>query len=68
MALRLDLSPGDVIRIGTGTVLRVEAKSGNRTRVSIDSEYRVVKEPRGSEPPVPAPAGQPPKPVVTRPR
>lgn len=46
MALRLDLAPGDVIRIGTGTILRVETKSGSRTRVAIESDYRVTREGR----------------------
>lgn len=46
MALQLDLAPGDVLLIGTGTKLRVEAKTGKRMRVSIESDYRVTREPR----------------------
>lgn len=45
MALRLDLVPGDVVRIGSGTVVRVVEKSGRATRVMIESEYRVTREP-----------------------
>lgn len=56
MPLQLDLSPGDVLRIGTGTTIRVEAKTGNRTRVSIESDYRVVREPQRVKTPA---AGQP---------
>jgi hypothetical protein len=44
MALRLDLVPGDVVRIGSGTVVRVVEKSGRATRVMIESEYRVTRE------------------------
>lgn len=67
MALRLDLSPGDVLRIGTGTVLRVESKSGSRTRVSIESDYRVTRDPARVEPQT-APATKRAPPAVRRPR
>lgn len=72
MALRLDLQPGDVLRIGTGTVLRIESKSGSRTRVSIESEYRVQKESgKGTAPSRPDPNSAPPAPgapLIPRPR
>ncbi len=41
MALFLDVEPGDVVRIGADTVVQVERKSGQRTRIRIDSEYKV---------------------------
>jgi len=67
MALRLDLSPGDVLRIGTGTTLRVESKSGNRTRVSIESDYRVTRDPKRVEAQA-TPAPERAAPAIRRPR
>lgn len=37
MALHLDVEPGDTIRIGPHTTVRIERKSGQRTRLRIDS-------------------------------
>lgn len=68
MALRLDLAPGDVLRIGTGTVIRVESKSGNRTRVSIESDYRVTRDPARVEPPAASSSRQGGEPAIKRPR
>ena len=70
MPLKLDLQPGDVVRIGTATVLRVESKSGNRTRLSIESEYRVEKESpsaRRLTPPMPTGSPVAPGPPIKRP-
>ncbi|GEM_PF-7123746 len=36
MALKLDLAPGDAVRIGD-SVIKLEEKSGKRARISIDS-------------------------------
>jgi hypothetical protein len=41
MALYLDLAPGDSLRIGHDTVLKMEAKSGQRARVRIESKHDV---------------------------
>lgn len=49
MALYLDLKPGDAVRIGGNTVLRVERKTGQATRVRIDTEYKVTMD-RGDVP------------------
>ena len=37
MALLLDVEIGDAVRIGDGTVVRLEAKSGKRARLRIES-------------------------------
>lgn len=42
MALYLDLKPGDAVHIGGNTVVRVERKSGQATRLRIDTEYKVT--------------------------
>jgi hypothetical protein len=63
MALYLDLAVGDSLKIGPDTTIKMEAKSGQRARVRIDSkaDVRHLKageaEPtlkRGPEPPTPA--------------
>lgn len=41
MPLILELNTGDALRIGTGTVVRIEKKKGQKVRVSIDSDYVV---------------------------
>jgi hypothetical protein len=65
MALILELAAGESFRIGSGTTVRVEQKSGSRIRLSIDSEYRVVREPRGAV----QPTQQPPEAAqIRRPR
>lgn len=68
MALFLDLELGDALRIGDDTVVRLEAKSGKRARLRIESPAD-VKHLRGGEEakagltrpapaePMPAPAG-----------
>jgi hypothetical protein len=63
MPLFLDLEPGDAVRIGEKTVLRVERKSGGRTRVRFDTDYRVTLE-RGAAAKDPQrPAAAPPAPA-----
>lgn len=37
MALHLDVEPGDTIRIGAHTTVRMERKSGQRARLRIES-------------------------------
>lgn len=37
MALHLDVEPGDTIRIGDHTTVRMERKSGQRARLRIES-------------------------------
>lgn len=41
MALYLDLAVGDSLRIGPDTVIKMEAKSGQRARVRIESKHDV---------------------------
>jgi hypothetical protein len=41
MALYVELGPGDELKIGGNTVVGVEKKSGGRTRLRVESEYRV---------------------------
>lgn len=49
MALFLDLDNGDAVRIGEGTVVRLEAKSGKRARLRIESSED-VEHVKGAEP------------------
>lgn len=57
MALYLDLKPGDAVHIGGGTVVRVERKSGQATRLRIDSEYKVTMDRGDLRRPEPAAQG-----------
>lgn len=57
MALYLDVEPGDAVHIGGNTVVRIERKSGQRTRLRVDTEYKVTME-RG-DPPRPQPGHDP---------
>ena len=41
MAFIRDFEPGDVIRIGEQTVIKVEHKSGGRARLRIESDYPI---------------------------
>jgi hypothetical protein len=50
MALKLDLAPGDAVRIGN-SIIKVEDKSGKRTRVSIDSDEDIQSYKAGSKVP-----------------
>jgi hypothetical protein len=57
MAVYLDLEPGDSVRIGADTVIRLVQKSGRRAKLRIETEYRVKHErvddmPRPSATPV----------------
>jgi hypothetical protein len=64
MPLFLDVEPGDTLRIGSGTTVRVERKRGQRTRLRIDSEYRVQFDRAADDVPLP---GKPEPPVIRRP-
>lgn len=72
MALFLDIEPGDTVRIGQSSIV-LEAKSGRRARLRIDSTEDVTHSKGGSEstlarsaPTEPAPdTGR--KPIFTRP-
>jgi len=55
MPLFLDVEPGDAVRIGADTVVRVERKSGQRTRLRIDSEYKIELDRAAAEPARPDP-------------
>jgi len=63
MALHVEVSAGDVIRIGGNTVLTVGRKSGSKVRLSIESEYRVSvahgDEASPTKPKAPDPAASP---------
>jgi hypothetical protein len=52
MALFLDLDTGDAVRVGDHTVVRLEAKSGKRARLRIESTAD-VEHVKGAEPTTP---------------
>lgn len=52
MALMLDADPGDSIRIGATTILRIERKTGQRTRLRIDSSEDIAQFKAGEQLPV----------------
>lgn len=54
MALFLELEAGDVVNIGPHTTVRMEAKSGKRTRLRIESTEDVKQVRSGEAPPAPA--------------
>lgn len=63
MPLKRDVQPGDRLVIGD-TVIEVEFKSGQRTRLSIESAQEVQHQKAGAKPslasrPEPAPPAQP---------
>jgi len=51
MALMLDAGPGDSIRIGANTIVRIERKTGQRTRLRIDSSEDIALHEAGGDPP-----------------
>lgn len=55
MALKLDADPGDSIRIGANTLLRIERKTGQRTRLSIESNEDIEQFKAGEKVPALAP-------------
>ena len=68
MALLLDVEPGDTVRIGVGTRVRVERKSGQRARLHIESEYSVALDRAGSEQSADRPRSDtPPNTLIRRP-
>ncbi|HET6631511.1 MAG TPA: hypothetical protein VFG73_02230 [Rhodanobacteraceae bacterium] len=50
MALMLELEPGDAVRIGTGTTVRLESKTGARARLRIDSDQNIATLKAGATP------------------
>lgn len=48
MALHVELGPGDTLRVGTGTLIRMERKAGRRARLAIDSKDDIAHYPAGS--------------------
>jgi hypothetical protein len=56
MALFLELEPGDQVRIGKTTVVRMERKSGQRARLRIQSTDDVDHVKAGGEAAAPTPA------------
>ena len=60
MALFLEVEPGDEVRIGSTTVVRMERKSGQRARLRIQSEDDVHHVKPGEEPDTETPNGDPP--------
>lgn len=43
MALHLDAEPGDTIRIGPHTLIRLERKNGKRARLAIESNEDIAQ-------------------------
>lgn len=71
MALHVELAPGDELKIGGNTVVRVEKKSGGRTRLAVESEYRVSvvrHDESDARTPRPNPTAESPLGALTRPR
>jgi hypothetical protein len=64
MAYYMELAPGDTLVVGDGTRISVERKSGQRTRLKIESDQDVERIKAGepvparqiTKPPSPAPA------------
>lgn len=50
MPLILEVEPGDALHIGSGTVVTVVKKKGQRTRLSIESDYKVRLDHGGAKP------------------
>lgn len=71
MALFLDVLPGETVSIGNGTRITVEEKSGQRTRMRIDSDEDIrhgkAEKPRLSPPNRDDPAPTAAAPTLRRP-
>lgn len=42
--LRIDLRPGEGVRVGDNVIVRLEQKSGNRARISVEADRSIAIE------------------------